>query len=166
MKRDIVLLVADYDKDISTYYENILNKYLAESALNEHLDSQISLEYVFGGIGANVYFIDDHLKNGKFSMLIDLLFDERSKELEECFYDERITKPFRTRELIVINTKKMIEVLKAFIGDMTFGKYKGKRVEEVAMNNPSYFKWMQDKGMTEYPEFKRYLKMKNTILTN
>lgn len=39
---------------------------------------------------------------------------------------------------------------------MTFGKYKGKTIEEVFQINPTYFKWMNEKGLTnklEYQEF-------------
>ncbi|MBB6734397.1 hypothetical protein [Cohnella zeiphila] len=33
--------------------------------------------------------------------------------------------------------------------EMTFGKYKGKTVEEVFQMNPGYFKWMEENGLTE-----------------
>lgn len=37
--------------------------------------------------------------------------------------------------------------------EMTFGKYKGKTVEEVFQMNPGYFKWMKENGLTEKEEY-------------
>ncbi|MHA7966700.1 exodeoxyribonuclease X C-terminal domain-containing protein [Paenibacillus sp. CAU 1782] len=160
MRRNIALFIANYDDEISTYNENELNKYLELTSLEEYLKCQIAML----DIGANVYLIDNYLNEGKFRLLIDLLNDERDEEMEKYFYDDRIIKTYKNREVFAVNTKKMIDALKSFIGVMTFGKYKGERIEDVIRKNPSYFDWMKVKGMTDYPEYKRYLIMKNAEL--
>ncbi|UOK62226.1 hypothetical protein MT997_28570 [Paenibacillus sp. OVF10] len=43
--------------------------------------------------------------------------------------------------------------------EMTFGKYKGRSVEEVFSLNPSYFKWMNEKGLTEKDEYIYYIEV-------
>lgn len=40
---------------------------------------------------------------------------------------------------------------------MTFGKYKGKTIEEVYRTNPSYFSWMRENGMINKPEFQKFV---------
>lgn len=37
--------------------------------------------------------------------------------------------------------------------EMTFGKYKGKSVEDVFKINPNYFTWMKENGMTSKDEY-------------
>ncbi len=43
--------------------------------------------------------------------------------------------------------------------EMTFGKYKGKTVEEVYRLNPSYFIWMKEKGMANKPEYQEFIEI-------
>ncbi|WJQ81922.1 hypothetical protein [Brevibacillus brevis] len=40
---------------------------------------------------------------------------------------------------------------------MTFGKYKGKTIEEVYCMNPSYFSWMKENRMTNKPEYQEFI---------
>lgn len=40
---------------------------------------------------------------------------------------------------------------------MTFGKYKGKTIEEVYRTNPSYFSWMRENGMTDKLEYQEFV---------
>lgn len=40
---------------------------------------------------------------------------------------------------------------------MTFGKYKGKTIEEVYRLNPAYFTWMKEKGMVNKPEYQEFI---------
>ena len=42
---------------------------------------------------------------------------------------------------------------------MTFGKYKGKTIEEVYRTNPSYFSWMRENGMTNKREYQQFMGM-------
>lgn len=43
--------------------------------------------------------------------------------------------------------------------EMTFGKYKGKSVEEVFKINPSYFAWMKESGMTRKDEYQYFVEV-------
>lgn len=43
--------------------------------------------------------------------------------------------------------------------EMTFGKYKGKSVEEVYKMNPSYFVWMKENGMTNKDEYHYFIEI-------
>ncbi|WP_218231159.1 exodeoxyribonuclease X C-terminal domain-containing protein [Paenibacillus chitinolyticus] len=43
--------------------------------------------------------------------------------------------------------------------EMTFGKYKGKSVEEVYKINPSYFTWMKENGLTSKDEYQYFVEV-------
>lgn len=43
--------------------------------------------------------------------------------------------------------------------EMSFGKYKGKSVEEVYRLNSSYFAWMKEQGMTKKDEYQYYIEV-------
>ncbi|KEQ22134.1 exodeoxyribonuclease X C-terminal domain-containing protein [Paenibacillus tyrfis] len=40
---------------------------------------------------------------------------------------------------------------------ITFGKYKGKTIEEVWLIHPSYFSWMRENRMTNKPEYQEFI---------